>query len=594
MRLLCRVSLPKALQSLLGLAYLALSLACSVWFLDIVSPGLSNDLFWPGFEPTTAHTYLIDSFSAHLAVTGSAVIDLFDPSEAIIKAYGLSTTNVQSKPTYPRALALGQFTTIEDAVVSFRTVEENFIFTAVTQYCWADFDKRKANTLRPQFAMNGAVYLEPYLRNIIWSDWYTAYGSSFASAVSDAIVVTKDGAEWYTGLQDAFTSVDSEVTYWTSKNITLFQLQWSNDMQMGIQESITVINMFGWRQALTVTYIPFNVRSSMWTCNVLNGFFITDLWGAAITNASLVRSASNFMGDATMEMLLMLYPYTPCSVIVHDHLRPFQSIDMYLIPPPPALVSAVTTLQSGVVIAIHSHDGLLSRYRALSATVLDPVPLHWQSSNCTFFGGSPMCVFGTGATFVQPSFSFDDMWCTTLFATVALALVGASVDDACRPCKADTSGSCRALTQATSAMVSQLLSNATVRQLLTPTLATATRDVQRMKVEIIQFALTPTGNSTVLRQPLLDATASSWDLFGYVTLHEWVLGYREVVSIQGDVASYTLMSERIAPIPFSASASEVPMSTCRYLWTTVVLITCILLAIGIATAVALPILSTLA
>ncbi|OQR90413.1 hypothetical protein ACHHYP_05529, partial [Achlya hypogyna] len=265
-------------QRWLGLGYLALSVGCSIWFLDIVSPGLSNDLFWPDFKPTTAHTYLLDVFSAHLAISGRAEFDLFDPREAIVKSYGQQTTTAHSKPAYPRALALAEYTTVRDAIVGFRSLDAGYVFNLMTLYCWADFDKRwqVAHTAARQarcdhdFSTNGAVYLEPYLRNVLWSDWYAAYGSSFESAVSDAIVSTKDGAEWYAGLQDAFTSMDTEVAYWMSKNITSFQLQWSNDMQIGILESITVTNMFGWQQALTVTYIPFGARSSMWTSFVLN------------------------------------------------------------------------------------------------------------------------------------------------------------------------------------------------------------------------------------------------------------------------------------------------------------------------------------
>ncbi|OQR86856.1 hypothetical protein ACHHYP_09818 [Achlya hypogyna] len=604
MSLLASVPLSKTAQRWFGLGYLALSMGCSIWFLDIVSPGLSNDLFWPGFEPTTAHTYLLDVFSAHLAVTGSAEIDLFGTSEAMLKTYGQPTTTAYSKTTYPRTLALIQYTTVKDAVVGFRSLSAGYVFDLMTLYCWADFDKRwqVAHTAARQarcgrdFATNGAVYFESYLRNVHWNDWYAAYGASFASAVTDAIVVTKDGAEWYASLRDAFTTVDTEVAYWTSKNITLFQLQWSNELQIGIQESLTITNMFGWQQPLTVTAIPFGSRSSMWSSFVLNWVFYDDLWGAAVANASLVRSAPNFMGDSTMEMLLMLYPFTPCSIIIHDHLGPFQSVDMFLIPPPPSLISAVTTLQANFKMALQSDGALLSSYQDLFPVVLDPVPLHWQSTNYTFFGGNPMCAFGAGASFVQPSFTFDATCGTQVpsyllvepmpatFASMALGLIDTAADSACLSCGVATSGACLALTQSAFTIVTNLLKNATMRQLLTPTFAGAARDVQRMNVELIQFALTLGGNSTVLRQPLLDTTKLTWDFFGYVTLYEWVVGLREVVSFQGDVATFTLMSERVEPIPFKASIKEVPVSTCRYLWTIVVLITCTLVTVAIVTA----------
>ncbi|EQC27340.1 hypothetical protein SDRG_14864 [Saprolegnia diclina VS20] len=67
---------------------------------------------------------------------------------------------------------------------------------------------------------------------------------------------------------------------------------------------------------------------------------------------------------------------------------------------------------------------------------------------------------------------------------------------------------------------------------------------------------------------------------GYVALHEWVNGYREVVSFQGDVATFNLMSERIEPIPFRAKTIEVPKSTCKYLY--VVAITTSVVLVGVA------------
>ncbi|OQR90415.1 hypothetical protein ACHHYP_05523 [Achlya hypogyna] len=598
------VSLLHRVKRWLGLWYLTLSMGCNIWFLRIVSPGLSNDLFWPGFEPTTAHTYLLDVFSAHLTVTGNASIDLFSPSEAIIKAYGLQTTTASSKPTYPRTLALTEYTTVEDAVASFRILNPTYVFNLVTLYCWADFDKRWqiAHTVARQarcdrdFATNGAVYLEPYLRNVHWDDWYAVYGTSFEFAVSDAIVVTKEGAEWYAGLQNAFSSVDVEAAYWTSKNISSFQLQWSNDIQMGIRESITVTNMLGWEQSLTTSTIAYATRSSAWSSFVLNWAFYDDLWGAAVTNSSLVRGASNFIGDTTMEALLNLYPFTPCSRIVHDVLGPFQSIDAFLQQPPPALVAAVTAHSSALAVALLRDLALVAALKALPSLELDPAPPSWRSSGYTFFGGSPLCTFSTGTAHVQPSFSFGDTCGSqpssrffvtpmpTVFATTMLYLLQAPLNTTCDACSPATVDVYSSVIQDAVAVTSHLFRNASVVDVLLPYAQGAAAELTAAGIEVIQFAHTRGGSHTVLRQPLVGGMSWSWIFFGYAALYEWALGLREVVSFQGDVATFRLISERVEPIPFMASSLEVPNSTSRYIWVTVVMTTATFMVVAVVTA----------
>ncbi|KDO33567.1 hypothetical protein SPRG_19199 [Saprolegnia parasitica CBS 223.65] len=282
-------------------------MGASLYFLDIVGPGLSNDLFWPNFDPTSAQTYLIDVFNRHLSVTNASEIDLFDPSQAILKTYGLPSTTAFAKPTYPRMRTLVEYTSVADAIVGFQSLDPGYVFNLMTLYCWADFEKRweLAHTAARQarcasgMADNGAVYLEAYLRNVRWDAWYAVYGASFEFGVSDAIVVTSEGRDWYKSLQNAYQSLDDEEAYWTSHQISHFQLQWSNDYQFGVKESIS-----------------------------LNWAFLSDLWGAVALNASLVRSAPNFMGDTTMEAILFLYPFTPASVIIHNTLGPFLNIDM--------------------------------------------------------------------------------------------------------------------------------------------------------------------------------------------------------------------------------------------------------------------------
>ncbi|EQC29017.1 hypothetical protein SDRG_13173, partial [Saprolegnia diclina VS20] len=283
-------------------------------------------------------------------------IDLFDPSEAILKTYGLPSTTSFAKPTYPRARTLVEYTSVADAIIGFQSLEPGYVFNLMTLYCWADLEKRweLAHTAARQarcaatMADNGAVYLEPFLRNVNWDAWYPIYGASVDAAVADAITITSEGRDWYKSLQNAYQSLAEEAAYWKSHQISHFQLQWSNDNQFGVQESISVVNMLGWQQDLTIQSVAYAARSSKWTTFTLNWAFFDDLWGSAVTNGSLVRSASNFMGDASMERLLNLYPFTPASVIIHNTLGPFLNVDLMVVAPPAQLVNAYVAMEAAL------------------------------------------------------------------------------------------------------------------------------------------------------------------------------------------------------------------------------------------------------
>ncbi|EQC33225.1 hypothetical protein SDRG_09209 [Saprolegnia diclina VS20] len=573
------------LMQALGVVHVLVAMYCSVWFVDLVTPSLQNDLFWPGFGPSTAQTYLLDVYRRHLTTSASAAssLDLLDAREGILKVYGTPTTVGSVQSTYARSLALGAYTSVEDAVVGFRSLDPSYAFSLVTLYCWADFDRRwaLAHTAARQarcaafMHANGAVYLESVLRNVAWAPWAALYGASFDAAVGDGIRASAGGEAWLASLENAFTSTDDEVAYWRSKHISRYELQWSNMDEIGIHESIGVVNMLGWAQALTTAAIAYAPRSSMWTSFALNWAFFDDLWAAAITNSSLLRGASDYIGDATIESLLFVYPYTPASLVLHNELGPFQSVDLFLIPPPTALVNAVTSFDALVARALQTNRSLLDAYRAVPVPLLDPIPVAWSPSTTTlrFLGGSPLCAYGLGTPFVQPSFSFDDTCGAEVPSRLALtvpptvfaaAILASNEEDVaiCRPCSMATTTLCTVAAHAASNVGIAVLTETVATTDFYSRVQAATDAVALLQVEIIQFAIDTNGATSVSRNYLLDR---DWTFFGWVMLHEWALGFREVVSFQGDVRALTLLSERVEPQPFAASALEVPTPTATYL-----------------------------
>ncbi|OQR80947.1 hypothetical protein ACHHYP_16971 [Achlya hypogyna] len=573
----------------LDLLYVGISMGCSIWYLVILSSYMANDLFWPGFALTGAHTYLLDLCSLRLWLTSNGTLDLFDSSQAITKAYNTPAAMLLAQSTYPRAVLFGT-TSMHRAIAAFHsdTMSVRVVLEQYTQYCWVDFDRRwelghtqaRQKRCAVLYETNGAMYLETILRNVNWALFSNRFGESFSFAVSDAVAAAPGGTEWLSSVQNAFVSIDSEVAYWSQHGLKHYTLQWSNMFLIGVQETITVVNAFGWEQQLATMTIAYAGRGSLWTTAINYWLFFNDLWAASVANGSLVRSAPNFMGNntvaptVTVEDILGIYPYTPCSVIVHNYLGPFVSIDTFYVAPPASLIALATDYQALLASALQTKPLVLHSYQELAQSLLDPVPTTWRNSQYTHYGGSPMCVFGTGSTYVQRQISFEDSCATQLpstltlsgppqaFAVVATTIVNTSVSvqEICQLCTS-TSTTCAAALRL--ALSFRDAFAPTARNTLVPAVRAVEADVSALGVELIQFSLANGTQDVVLRQPLL---SEDWTFFGFHMLHEWVWGYREVISFQGDVATFVLMSERIEGFERSPSPTELPTSTCKYLW----------------------------
>ncbi|OQR84388.1 hypothetical protein ACHHYP_13445, partial [Achlya hypogyna] len=308
--------------SLLGVVYLCVSVGGSVWFIVLIAPYMSNDLYWPDFALTGAHSYLLDVYRLHLLTAQAGSFDLFAESEAIAKDYNTPTTTREMQAAYARSV-LYQQTSMRGAVVAIRDAPAYLSAELYTQYCWVDFDKRweVAHTVRRQercyanYSANAAVYIESVFRNVHWDEFVNAYGDQFALYIGDAVVATARGDVWLASVQGAKLSVDAEVAYWTTKGATAFTLQWSNMFQVGVFETIEVQNALGGHQQLSTTDVAFENIGTGWTTQVCNWGIFNDFYAASIANGSLVRSATNYIGDGSLEDISGPYPTTPASII---------------------------------------------------------------------------------------------------------------------------------------------------------------------------------------------------------------------------------------------------------------------------------------
>ncbi|EQC24671.1 hypothetical protein SDRG_17436, partial [Saprolegnia diclina VS20] len=329
---------------------------------------------------------------------------------------------LEVQPSYPRAILLSEQTSVRTAVEALPSLLTRLTFQIYTQYCWVDVEKRwelahtrvRQERCTAQYDTNAAVYLELLLRNVNWSAFLGRFESSFMFSVGDAVVASRGGAQWLVSVQNARVSADDEVAFWDSHGLTHFTMQWGNMLSIGMHETIAITNAFGWPQTLSTTNIAYASRGALWTTVIQNWYFFNDLWASSVANGSLVRSAPNFMANNTLgpsmtvEFITGVYPFTAASVIVHDALGPFESVDIFLVAPPASVRTLVATFQASLIAALAADPRLLAALTQWPSVQLDATPISWRGGSRTYFGGSPMCVFGAGSTFVQPSFLFQD------------------------------------------------------------------------------------------------------------------------------------------------------------------------------------------
>ncbi|KAF0685284.1 Aste57867_22790 [Aphanomyces stellatus] len=596
----------------LGLAYVALSVTCSIVYLTLLQPAFSNDLWWSQFSPSYHQALLVDLINDQLATRAAGDVDLLAPRAAVAKTYDpaiASTADVYS--TYARRLALAELTSLTYAVANLRTLTASWCTSTVTQYCWVDLarDFEIAHTIGRQtrclarYRTNGAVYLETMLRNQIWDDFMQRYGGddgAFTVAIQLWLTQVPAGVEWLTqtSAARATTSIDQEVAHWLSYNLTTFTLQWQNQWSTGIAETMVVSNALGLAQSVTLKHVP--RTNEAWTGIILYFLLLNDLYAMQSVNRSLIRSADNSFSQPpetiSFEDMLCLTDdngnYANQVEAFRVQVGPFNSIDTYYVSVPPAVVALYDTFQTAYFVSVDENHKVQSqamqhRRTALSDVALVPTPTAWLDPTRLYYGGNPMCLFGGPQPFVQETFGFNDACLSQLPLTVSLTpmssvfaalVLGSSLDvDATCALTAPPVASCD---DTLVAVVQVTRDMATVATALTPLVQSAADAIASTTVSLMQFATASDGtNWTVLRHPLLQD--QEWAFFGWTFVYDWVQGKREVVSFEGDVSSLVLVSTAYSPHLVASSATAVCAAT-KYIYYLVVYVSAVLTLVAMA------------
>ncbi|RHY34826.1 hypothetical protein DYB32_000622 [Aphanomyces invadans] len=584
----------QGVESMLGFVYVIVSIAASAVYLDVLSPSLTNDLWWPDFNASGYQAFLGDMVNFHLALSVLPLdVLLLAPGFARTRSYANDSTVQALPPAYARLRVLEDTNNLEDVIYGLHANEINPHLNA--QYCWVDFDRRFAiaHTAARQrrcaaaFMDNAAVYLESVLRNAVWGEWDKMFGGSdgeFTLSLAASLQALPMGHEWLASVRDAFTDIPTEAAYWRAKHATRWQLQWHNQWQPGVDERISIHNSFGMKQDVVVKKIPFANQGAAWRTMMLTVDFRSDMALAKALNRSLVRGMPNQVPDAAWDDFSRVPDSLPKYLWTRT-VGPYGSIDATIVPPPSTLKQAVYMFRKGLIIDLQNNSTLKDEYDRLAARLSEmptaaPHPPVWHDPAFEFFGGSPLCVEHRATPYPQDMLHFSDSCLEEVPMQVPLSIdaalfgVHASGLSGAATCHYDAPWNDLQLCQH-----NMLLIHAFVRRLhvdaTSDVLVAAAKDVH--DVRLIQFAHNMTARVPVLLQlPLLDATDPAWSFYGWVMLFNWVSLDREVVQFAGDVGAVQVISAASPRISYTPNPLEIPGQTGPYIYSIMFYITAVL------------------
>ncbi|KAH9109197.1 hypothetical protein AeMF1_015701, partial [Aphanomyces euteiches] len=616
-----------------GLVYLVFTLILSFYYLTILSPCLSNDLWWSNFNASGIQSYLIDVVNAQLNLGVNGSIDLTSNTYGIQKDYSQSYTPIELSIAYPRLLLDTMSNDLATFVSALRQVDGPDAI--ISQFCWVDFNRtwEVAHTVgrqkrcKDRYANNGAVYFEPVVRLVDWNAWIvTKYGGYFNTTIGDALNKTLQGRQWLANTPYSFVNTDSEVALWRKNGITRYTLQYTNSFTWGVGETVSVQYAFGSSQNITIKRMVYQSRGGGWTTIYMYFGIWNDLtYSGDFFHYSLIlddpknqrfappcdyntylADPANYSCDpcdpallvdtyycyVNHEMFLNL-PDTPSFEMVHNNIGPFNSIDLYYVPPPPSLTKLYSMFRARMTQLTISNDAFAAAVRAIPTLTTDPIPPTWLESTYMYMGGDPTCLSRQPTSFVQTSFAFDVV-CTsqqsqyflltpqnTMFALWVMSPI--SISSLCSVCPTLKSSCDTVFGQAYEAMKIFRQSYPPSSNSFAPTIQAAYTDISAYGVSMIQFAIdtTDSSNHFLQQQMLKGQSAAQWDIFGWMYVFEWAQGHREVVSFEGDADIIPLISNKYDPIVIQAQSLEVPKSSCQYLWVISVVVSSILVVVGV-------------
>ncbi|KDO22874.1 hypothetical protein SPRG_12011 [Saprolegnia parasitica CBS 223.65] len=605
------------LSALGGFGYILASIAGSVSYAQVSATNLANDVFWATFNSTGTHALLANWFNEQL-VLGVASDDVALQRVALPAYYGAATALVSAPVNFGAKLQHAQLSSVVAAIEGLRATDACHAPWIFTPYCYVDVARRwelahsQARQARCATQVgNGAVFLELLLRNIDATAWRACWGDAFEIAIGRALSTTIDGVALLSKLASPTkASVRDEVVYWTSAQISSYDVQWQNYKRVGVLNSYVVVNAYGVAYPLTLQAQTGSFRLAQQTSHKMYWGLGHDL-GAVAYNASgiggqsLVRGSSNyaFANASTLQSVMvangtLAAPLPEAfAILTTTALGPFGTIDMTYVSVPSALAAFIADLLAQVRSTVAESAAAEALYFNITPIVTSyPLPLAWLERTPIGYGGSPLCpgaarTAGSKLKGPRQFFSFDAACSSgaptsgllqpTRDAYVFMATMARlpSLDAVCAN-DAFNIGSCvGAYPRTLAAFLS-----ASKYDVAASTVAALAAQIAAMDIRAMVWAsLTPTSPIELWHINLVNSSDSTYSFFGWNYIFDWALGQREVVAFVGDVGRLNLISELQAPLAQDVLPWEVSTNIARYFRAGVLYVTFVMIVLaGIA------------
>ncbi|KAF0720031.1 Aste57867_610 [Aphanomyces stellatus] len=578
----------------LSFVYMAGSIASSYAFIVLTKSSMSNDFWWASFDSNT-QTFLSNWFNANLQTTNTwRGVELASSDQGVLTTTANQTvTLVNIAPVYAN-MVQDEANSLANVIQSLRQMDGCTLPWIMTSYCYVDFNRQwemavTAKKLQrcEQDQSNAAVYLESILRNAMWSTLSQCWGLALETAIFSFLKTTTTGAQWVTSTSTNTNSVSDEVQVWHSANILTFRTEWQNYKSLGVIETFSVENAFGWKYPLTLKYSNSSSQLAVQTSFKMQWPLANHL-SRLITNSSsqlgmsLIRASPKFAytnqtpENALTQAGFLSSPLGPGFTIVKNVLGPFGVIAMKRITCPHSLQSLYLNLTLYTSRLLSSSSAVQDAFWAIyTAYTIQPTWKAWDSIQQR--GGSILCELDQVVRGLQdrPGMFF------TPKGSCGLGLLESLTGD--------TSGMMKAILGLPSVNISaaalrernnpvstktflentwnfvQTYVPATQRQQLQAQAHQTKMDIRdNLQVSITQFYYT--GNAYALSViNYFDPTEPDLELYAWLFMFDWVQGTREVVSFQGDNGTITALSTTATYIQMAVNPMEVPLNVANYM-----------------------------
>ncbi|CAK4186135.1 unnamed protein product, partial [Aphanomyces euteiches] len=213
---------------------------------------------------------------------------------------------------------------------------------------------------------NGAVYLEAVLRNADWPSLLSCWNESLTIGVFSFMQTSNSGQRWLSSVQAAggTNAVGDEVALWQSHGITEYVTQWQNYKELGIFETFSIANAFGFSYPMTIKRSRGSMRTTEASSMKMYWSFASDLWAVstnttAIGGCHLIRQSPSFafantsLADVMGQNGSLPWPLGRGLSLVEAELGPFGAIDMKRVACPSVLRQVYQNLTESLIVLVN-------------------------------------------------------------------------------------------------------------------------------------------------------------------------------------------------------------------------------------------------